>query len=158
MKNNFRLLNNLTGWVVFAIAAIVYLLTIEPTASFWDCGEFIASSYKLEIGHSPGNPVFQIISRFFSMFTPPEQAGIMINAMSALCSAFTILLLFWSITHLARRLMERKGEALTFGNMLAILSAGAIGALVYTFSDSFWFSAADAEEYYLSSLFPALVF
>ncbi len=156
--NNFRRLNNLTGWVIFAIAAIVYLLTIEPTTSFWDCGEFIASSYKLEIGHAPGNPVFQIIARFFSMFTGPDHAAMMINAMSALCSAFTILFLFWSITHLSRRLMERKGDAWSLGNTIAILGAGAVGALVYTFSDSFWFSAEEAEVYAMSSLFTALVF
>ncbi|MDR3133839.1 MAG: DUF2723 domain-containing protein [Prevotellaceae bacterium] len=157
--NNFKRLNNLTGWVVFAVAAVTYLLTIEPTTSFWDCGEFIASSYKLEVGHPPGNPLFQMLGRLFSMFVAEEHAAMMINSMSALSSAFTILFLFWTITHLARRLMERgKEEALSQGNVIAVLSAGAVGALAYTFSDTFWFSAVEAEVYALSSLFTAVVF
>ncbi|MDR0693980.1 MAG: DUF2723 domain-containing protein [Prevotellaceae bacterium] len=157
--NNFKYLNNLTGWAVFAVAAVTYLLTIEPTTSFWDCGEFIASSYKLEVGHPPGNPLFQMLGRLFSMFVAKEHAAMMINAMSALCSAFTVLFLFWTITHLARRIMERgKETALSHGNMIAILSAGAVGALAYTFSDTFWFSAVEAEVYALSSLFTAVVF
>ncbi|MDR2358181.1 MAG: DUF2723 domain-containing protein [Prevotellaceae bacterium] len=157
--NNFKRLNNLTGWVVFAVAAVTYLLTIEPTTSFWDCGEFIASSYKLEVGHPPGNPLFQMLGRLFSMFVAKEHAAMMINSMSALCSAFTILFLFWTITHLARRLMERgKETALTQGNGIAVLCAGAVGALAYTFSDTFWFSAVEAEVYALSSLFTAVVF
>jgi hypothetical protein len=154
---SFKRINNLTGWVVFAIAATTYLLTIEPTTSFWDCGEFIASSYKLEVGHPPGNPIFQMIGRFFTLFAAKESAAVMMNAMSALCSAFTILFLFWSITHLARRIVERRKGTLSAGNTTAIMCAGAVGALVYTFSDSFWFSAVEAEVYAMSSLFTALV-
>ncbi|MDR0692806.1 MAG: DUF2723 domain-containing protein, partial [Prevotellaceae bacterium] len=108
--NTFKRANNIAGWVVCAIASLVYLLTIEPTTSFWDCGEFIASSYKLEVGHPPGNPVFQLLGRLFSMFASPEHVAPMINSVSALCSGFTILFLFWTITHLARRIMERKGD------------------------------------------------
>ena len=156
--NTFKRVNNLAGWVICAIASVVYLLTIEPTTSFWDCGEFIASSYKLEVGHPPGNPVFQLLGRMFSMFATPAYVAPMINAMSALCSGFTILFLFWTITHLARRIMERKGDALTAGNMIAIIGAGAVGALAYTFSDTFWFSAVEAEVYAMSSLFTAVVF
>jgi hypothetical protein len=156
--NNFKRINNVTGWAVFAIAAVTYLLTIEPTTSFWDCGEFIASSYKLEVGHPPGNPVFQLLGRFFSMFAGIEQAALMINAMNALCSAFTILFLFWTVTHLARRIVEREKNTLTQGNIIAIMAAGAVGALAYTFSDTFWFSAVEAEVYAMSSLFTALVF
>jgi hypothetical protein len=156
--SNFKRVNNLAGWVVCAIASLVYLLTIEPTTSFWDCGEFIASSYKLEVGHSPGNPVFQLFGRLFSMFAAPEYVAPMINSMSALCSGFTILFLFWTITHLARRIMERKGEPLTAGNLIAIIGSGVVGALAYTFSDTFWFSAVEAEVYAMSSLFTAAVF
>jgi len=156
--NNFKRINNYIGWSVFAVAAITYLLTIEPTTSFWDCGEFIASSYKLEVGHPPGNPVFQLIGRFFSMFVGTESVAMMINAMSALSSTFTILFLFWTITHLGRRIMERNKETLSKGNIIAIMGAGAVGALVYTFSDSFWFSAVEAEVYAMSSLFTAVVF
>ncbi|MDR3183908.1 MAG: DUF2723 domain-containing protein [Prevotellaceae bacterium] len=156
--NNFKRVNNLAGWVVCAIASLVYLLTVEPTTSFWDCGEFIASSYKLEVGHAPGNPVFQLLGRLFSMFVAPAYVAPMINSLSALCSGFTILFLFWTITHLARRIMERKGETLTSGNMIAVIGAGVVGALAYTFSDTFWFSAVEAEVYAMSSLFTAVVF
>ena len=156
--NNFKRVNNLAGWIICAIASLVYLLTIEPTTSFWDCGEFIASSYKLEVGHPPGNPVFQLLGRLFSMFVSPAYVAPMINSLSALCSGFTILFLFWTITHLARRLMERKGGDLTAGNMIAIIGAGVVGALAYTFSDTFWFSAVEAEVYAMSSLFTAVVF
>ncbi|MDR3351307.1 MAG: DUF2723 domain-containing protein [Prevotellaceae bacterium] len=157
--NNFKRLNNLTGWAVFAVAAVTYLLTLEPTTSFWDCGEFIASSYKLEVGHPPGNPLFQLLGRLFGMFAGKEHAAVMINAMSALSSAFTILFLFWTITHLARRIVERSKEAvLSQGNIIAILCAGIAGALAYAFSDTFWFSAVEAEVYALSSLFTAVVF
>jgi hypothetical protein len=131
---------------------------MEPTASFWDCGEFIASSYKLEVGHPPGNPVFQLIGRLFSMFMPTRCVAPSINAVSALCSGATILLLFWSITHIARRLMQRNGESLTTGNIIAVIGTGIVGALTYTFSDTFWFSAVEAEVYAMSSLFTAVVF
>ncbi len=156
--NKFKRINSIAGWIIFAIASVVYLLTIEPTASFWDCGEFIASSYKLEVGHPPGNPVFQLIGRVFSMFVSPEYVAPMINAVSAFSSSLTILLLFWSITHIARRLMERNDEVLTIANTIAIIGAGAVGALAYAFSDTFWFSAVEAEVYAMSSLFTAVVF
>ncbi|MDR3180961.1 MAG: DUF2723 domain-containing protein [Prevotellaceae bacterium] len=156
--NNFKRINNVAGWAVCAIASLVYLLTIEPTTSFWDCGEFIASSYKLEVGHPPGNPVFQLFGRLFSMFVSPEYVAPMINSLSALCSGFTILFLFWTITHLARRIMEHKGGELTTGNTIAIIGAGVVGALAYAFSDTFWFSAVEAEVYAMSSLFTAAVF
>ena len=148
----------LLGGLMFVIAAIVYLSTLEPTASFWDCGEFIASSYKLEIGHSPGNPVFQIIARVFTFFGGREEAAVLVNAASAICSALTIMFLFWTITHLGRRIVERNKEELSLGSALAVLGAGVVGALAYTFSDSFWFSAVEAEVYAMSSLFTAAVF
>jgi phage shock protein PspC (stress-responsive transcriptional regulator) len=156
--NNFKRINTIAGWIICVLASIVYLLTIEPTTSFWDCGEFIASSYKLEVGHPPGNPVFQLLGRLFSMFVPVSYAAPMINAMSALCSGFTILFLFWSITHLTRRIMERNNEEFTTANIIAIIGAGVVGSLAYTFSDSFWFSAVEAEVYSMSSLFTAVVF
>ncbi|MDR2586562.1 MAG: DUF2723 domain-containing protein [Prevotellaceae bacterium] len=153
----FKQIDLWLGVVVCMVAAYTYLSTIEPTASFWDCGEFIASSYKLEVGHPPGNPTFQIIARFFTLFGGKEQAAILVNAMSALCSAATILFLFWSITHLGRRLLERNKETFTLGNTLAVMGAGTVGALAYTFSDTFWFSAVEAEVYAMSSLFTAAV-
>lgn len=155
---SFKHLNNIVGWITFLIAAVTYLLTIEPTTSFWDVGEFITTSYKLEVGHPPGAPFFMILGRFFSLFGGgPSQAALMINAMSALASAFTILFLFWSITHLAKKLIKADGEY-TLGQTIAILGAGAVGALAYTFSDTFWFSAVEGEVYASSSLFTALVF
>jgi tetratricopeptide (TPR) repeat protein/MFS family permease len=157
--SNYQRLNNIIGWVVFLVAAFTYLSTIESTASFWDCGEYIACAYKLEVGHPPGAPLFLLIGRFFSLFAFGDTAkvGMMINAMSALCSAFTILFLFWSITALAKKIVG-KGQELTTGNMYAIFGAGAIGALAYTFSDSFWFSAVEGEVYAMSSFFTAVVF
>jgi hypothetical protein len=155
----FRKANNITGWIVFAISAIVYLLTIEPTASFWDCGEFIATAFKLEVGHPPGAPLFMMIARFFSIFAPNvTKVAAMINIMSALASAFTILFLFWSITHLARKLVVGGSYEMTTGQLIAVLASGAVGALAYTFSDTFWFSAVEAEVYAMSSLFTAFVF
>ena len=159
---NYKRLNDYTGWAVWLVATIVYLLTIEPTASFWDCGEFIASAYKLEVGHPPGAPMFMLIARLFSMFVPAVYAATAVNVMSAMASSFTILFLFWSITHLAQKLsMTRWTEGQTEptpAQRLAILGSGAVGALAYTFSDSFWFSAVEGEVYALSSLFTALVF
>ncbi|MGE0091400.1 MAG: DUF2723 domain-containing protein [Bacteroidales bacterium] len=154
----FKQIDNLLGAALLLVASFVYLSTIEPTTSFWDCGEFIASSYKLEIGHPPGNPVFQLIARFFTMFAGPDKAAMMVNSMSAISSALTIMLLFWTITHLGRRIIEKKGEKLTNNNAMAIWGAGAVGALAYTFSDTFWFSAVEAEVYAMSSLFTAAVF
>ncbi|GAB7088799.1 glycosyltransferase family 117 protein [Marinifilum fragile] len=158
MKSNYRLVNNVLGWVAFLIAAITYLLTIEPTASLWDCGEFITTAYGLEVGHPPGAPLFMIMARFFALFAPsPSEAALMVNVMSALASAFTILFLFWTITHLAKKLVD-KGEELSKGNLYAIMGTGMVGALAYTFSDTFWFSAVEGEVYALSSLFTAIVF
>ena len=155
----FRLLEQITGWLVFLGAAAVYLLTIEPSASFWDCPEFISTAYKLEVGHPPGAPLFMLIGRMFSLFaSDPTQVAKMINAFSALCSAFTILFLFWSITHLARRVVLNNEKEFSTGNIIAILGAGAVGALAYTFSDTFWFSAVEGEVYAFSSFFTAIVF
>jgi MFS family permease len=156
---NYQRLNNIIGWFIFLIAAFTYLSTMESTASFWDCGEYIACAYKLEVGHPPGAPLFLLIGRFFSLFAfgDTSKVGMMINAVSALCSAFTILFLFWSITALARKIYD-KGEEFTTANMYAVLGAGAVGALAYTFSDSFWFSAVEGEVYAMSSFFTAIVF
>jgi hypothetical protein len=155
----YNQINNIIGWVAFLVSAIVYLMTIEPTASFWDCGEFIASSYKLEVGHPPGNALFILISNFFTHFAgDPSKISITVNIMSALASAFTILFLFWSITHLAKKLVVRNGEEPTTANIIGIMGSGFVGALAYTFSDSFWFSAVEGEVYALSSFFTAIVF
>jgi hypothetical protein len=156
----YRFINNVTGWVVFAIAAYTYLSTIEPTASLWDCGEFIASGYKLEVGHPPGNPVFMIMANFFShlAFGKVSHIAAMVNSMSALASAFTILFLFWTITHLARKILAKNEESFTNPRIIAIMGAGVVGALAYTFSDSFWFSAVEGEVYASSSFFTAIVF
>ena len=156
MIKNYRFMNNVAGWVAFVIAAITYLTTIEPTASFWDCGEFITTSYKLEVGHPPGAPFFMILGRFFSLFAGPSQVAMMINALSALASAFTILFLFWTITHLVRKMVS--SETMTTGQMITILGSGMVGALAYTFSDTFWFSAVEGEVYASSSLITAVVF
>lgn len=156
----YRLINNITGWVIFLIAAVTYLLTIEPTASLWDCGEFIASSYKLEIGHPPGSQVFMILARFFTLFAGGNESNVaaMVNSMSALASAFTILFLFWTITHLARRIIIRNETEASLPDIIAVMAAGVVGSLAFTFSDSFWFSAVEGEVYATSSLFTAAVF
>lgn len=155
----YKKLNNILGWSVFLTAAVVYIMTAEPTASFWDCGEYIATSYKLQVGHPPGAPTFQILGRFFSLFAfgNVENVAFMINMMSALTSAFTILFLFWSITRLARRLVGEDSMS-NPQSYVAVLGAGLVGALAYTFSDSFWFSAVEGEVYATSSFFTALVF
>ncbi len=157
--DNYTKLNRLIGWIVFLIATIVYFLTIEPTASWWDCGEYIATAYKLQVGHPPGAPLFQLLGRFFTLFAFGDTGNValMINAMSALSSSFTILFLFWSITMLAKKLVPSKGE-MSQGNMFAILGSGVVGALAFTFSDSFWFSAAEGEVYAMSSFFTAITF
>ncbi|MDD4922411.1 MAG: DUF2723 domain-containing protein, partial [Bacteroidales bacterium] len=156
---NYKLVNNLSGWIAFVIAAVTYLLTIEPTASFWDCGEFISTAYKLDVGHPPGAPFFMIIGRFFADFASgPESVAKMINTMSALFSALTILFLFWTITHLARKIVAKDEKNMTTGEMITIIAAGFVGALAYTFSDTFWFSAVEGEVYAFSSLFTAVVF
>ncbi len=156
----FAQLNNLTGWLVFAIAATVYLLTIESTASFWDCSERIVAAYKLEIPHPPGAPFFMLMGNFFTTFAGGnlQMVSVMVNTMSALAAAFTILFLFWSITHLSRRLLVKNGDEPSLGQIVAILGSGVIGALAYTFTDSFWFVAVEAEAYATSSMFTALVF
>jgi hypothetical protein len=155
----FKLLNNILGWVAFLIAAATYLLTMEPTASFWDCGEFISTAYKLDVGHPPGAPFFMLTGRIFTLFaSDPTQVAVMVNSLSALLSAFTILFLFWTITHIARTVVIKKEEDYTLANIIGILGAGFVGALVYTFSDSFWFSAVEGEVYAYSSFFTAIVF
>lgn len=157
---NFKKLNDLTGWVVFLIATVVYFLTLEPTASWWDCGEYISTAYKLQVGHPPGAPLFQMLGRFFSLFAfgDTSKVALMINAMSALSSSFTILFLFWTITLLARKFMMTGENAESKLHQYAVLAAGAVGSLAYTFSDSFWFSAVEGEVYAMSSFFTAVVF
>lgn len=155
----FRLLNNIFGWLAFLVAAVTYLMTMEPTASFWDCGEFISTAYKFDVGHPPGAPFFMLTAKFFTLFTSDvTKVAMMVNAMSALASAFTILFLFWTITHIAKRIYGKKDDELSVANVIVILGAGMVGALAYTFSDTFWFSAVEAEVYAYSSLFTALVF
>ena len=157
---NFKKVNTLSGWIVFAIAYIVYLLTLEPTSSLWDCGEFLAAAYKLEVVHSPGAPLFLLIGRIFSLFAPsPLHIAVCINSVSALTSALTILFLFWTITHFARILLQSKAEvAGDKSRLAAVMGAGLVGALAYTFSDTFWFSAVEGEVYAMSSFFTAVVF
>ncbi len=156
----YNLINNIMGWLCFAIAALTYLLTIEPTASFWDCPEFIVQGTKLEVGHPPGNPIFMLTARFFvTLFGGGmSTAALAVNSMSALLSAATILLLFWSITHLARKLMVKDGEQPSVWQTVIIMAAGVCGSLAYTWSDTFWFSAVEGEVYAFSSFCTALVF
>ncbi|MBQ6573656.1 MAG: DUF2723 domain-containing protein, partial [Bacteroidales bacterium] len=154
----FKRINNIVAVAVLFIASFTYLSTIEPTVSFWDCGEFIASSYKLEVGHPPGNPVFQLIARFFTLFGGPEDAAMLVNVMSAMCSAFTIFFLYLTIVHLGRRIVEKTKGEMTLASATGVFGAGIVGALAYTFSDTFWFSAVEAEVYAMSSLFTAVVF
>lgn len=150
--------NNIIGWFVFLIAAIVYIVTLEPTASFWDCGEYIATAAGLQVGHPPGAPTFQILGRFFSLFaSDSSQIAYMINLISALASAFTVLFLFWSITTIAKKIVTM-GKELTQANMIAVIGSGLVGAFAYAFSDSFWFSAVEGEVYATSSFFTAIVF
>ena len=155
----FKYYNTVVGWFIFLVAAVVYLMTIEPTASFWDCGEFITTAFTLQVGHPPGAPLFMIMGRIFTMFAgSTAQVPIMVNIMSALASAFTIMFLFWTITHMARKIINSNATEITLPQMIAVLGAGAVGALAYTFSDTFWFSAVEGEVYGTSSLFTALVF
>ena len=155
----FRLVDNILGWVAFFVASFVYCSTIEPTASFWDCPEFITTGYLLEVGHPPGAPFFMLTANLFSQFaSDATQVARMVNTMSALLSAACILFLFWSITHLVRRLLIDKWEELTLAKMIAIEASGMVGALIYTFSDTFWFSAVEGEVYAYSSCFTAIVF
>ena len=155
----FKLVDNVLGWITFLVAAFVYCSTIEPTASFWDCPGFITTGYKLEVGHPPGAPFFMLTANLFSHFaSDPSQVAKMVNTMSALLSATTILFLFWSITHLTRRLIMKDWSCLTTPKLIAIEASGLVGALIYTFSDTFWFSAVEGEVYAYSSAFTAIVF
>jgi hypothetical protein len=159
-EKNYRLVNNVTGWVVFAAAAFTYLSTIEPTTSLWDCSEFISSAFRLEVGHPPGNPVFMIMARFFTLFAGGNVSKVaaMVNSMSALASAFAVLFLFWSITHLAKKMMIKDENQYTRGRIMAVMAAGVVGSMAYCFSDSFWFSAVEAIVFASSGFFTALVF
>ena len=154
----FRIWNNAFGWFTFLIAALTYCLTVEPTASFWDCPEFILSGNKLEIGHPPGAPFFMLTANFFSMFAAPDKVAYMVNIMSALLSAAGILFLFWSITHLTRKLVAGSSKEMSKSQMITILGSGLVGALAYTWSDTYWFSAVEGVVYGYSSLFTAVVF
>ena len=157
-KRKFTRINRIISIVVLAFSSFVYLATIEPTVSFWDCGEFIASSYKLEVGHAPGNPVFQLFAHIFTLFTDAEHAAAAVNCFSAMCSAFTIFFLYLTIVHFGRRIIEAKGRKMTLGNAVAVWGAGVVGALAYCFSDTFWFSAVEGEVYAMSSMLTAIVF
>ena len=149
----------MTGWIVFLIATVVYVLTLEPTASYWDAGEFIACAYKLLVPHPPGAPFYLLVGRMFSMMaSEPDQVAWWVNLLSALCSSFTVLFLFWTITIFAKRILIKEGEAPTIGNIILVIGSGVVGALAYTFSDSAWFSAVEAEVYAMSSFFTAIVF
>ena len=156
----YQKLNNIGGWASFGIALIVYLITVEPTASFWDCGEFIACSYKLEVPHPPGAPFFLLVGRMFSMLAMGDtsQVAYWVNILSVLSSAFSILFLYWSVTHLAGKVLGIKAGEETDAEKILLTGAGAIAALTCTFSDSFWFSAVEAEVYGMSSFFTAFVF
>lgn len=154
----FKKINNITGWAVFLLASIVYLSTMEATGSFWDCGEFVSSCYKLQIPHPPGAPLFVLLGRIFTIPLDAHHAALGVNTMSALASGFTILFLFWSITHFARKIVQNHADELSNNQVFSIMAAGVVGALAYTFSDSFWYSAVEGEVYALSSFFTAIVF
>ena len=156
---HFRLVDNLMGWLTFAIAAYVYCSTVEPTASFWDCPEFITTAYKLEVGHPPGAPFFMLTANLFTQFvSDPTKVALMVNMMSALFSAACIMFLFWSISHLVRKLVGENGRVQNLAQLITVEASALTGALVYTFSDTFWFSAVEGEVYAYSSLFTAVVF
>lgn len=164
--SSFKKMNTLAGWIICAIACTVYIVTREATASFWDCGEFIPCAYKLQISHPPGAPLFIMLGRLFIVFFagswdavgPNAHAAQQVNLLSSVSSGFTIMFLFWTITHLSRRLLQKKGEALPLDKSLAIIAAGAVGALAFTFSDSFWFSAVEGIVFGVSPVFIAMVF
>ena len=152
----FKTINNILGWAVFLIASVTYILTLEPTASWWDCSEFIISAYKLEVGHPPGAPFHIILGRIFSLFAPDaSKVAYMVNLLSAIASAGTIMLLYWSIVHLAQKLFQ---EQLSKAEQITVWGSGLVGALAFAFTDSFWFSAVEGEVYALSSFFTAAVF
>ena len=155
---DYKKLNNIVGWTVFAIATITYFMTIEPTTSFWDCGEYIATSVKLQVGHPPGAPFFQLMGNLFGQFAgEAENQALMVNALSALSSSFSILFLFWTITALGVKLLGGK-KNIDGAATVAVLGAGAVGALAYTFSDSFWFNAVEAEVYAMATCILSLLF
>ena len=156
----FKRLNNITGWLAGLIATVVYFLTLEPTVSWWDCGEYISTAYKLQVGHPPGAPLFQLIGRFFSLFAGGDvtKVAMMVNVMSAICSGLTIVFLFWTITMMARKVWMKEGEDAPWVNKIGVLLAGFIGAVAYTFTESFWFNAVEGEVYAMSSLFTAVTF
>ncbi len=154
----YQRINNIIGWLIFAVAAVVYTLTLEPTTSFWDCGEFISACFKMQVMHPPGAPFFMLTGRMFTLFaSDPSQVAWTVNFMSGITSAFTILFLFWTVTAFGRKLLEKEG-AMSSGALFALMGAGAVGALAYTFTDSFWFSAVEGEVYAYSSFFTAIVF
>src|SRR6185437_5582867 len=157
---NYRKMNNLAGWIAGGITYIVYLLTMEQTVSFWDCGEFLSCAYKLEVGHSPGAPFFMMVQRMFGLLAGShlDKVALFINSESALMGGLTILFLFWSITHMAKKLIVPKGQEPNSNQILLILGAGMIGGLAYTFSDTFWFSTVEAEVYATSAFFTAITF
>ena len=156
--STYKKWNTITGWIVFAIALITYTLTLEPTVSAWDCGEYISTAVKLQVGHPPGAPLFQMLGAFFAMFTSElSEIAKMVNFMSALSSAFTILFMFWTITNLAKKMANKDGES-SLSSVIAILGSGIVGGLSYTFSDSFWFSAVEGEVYAMSSFLMAILF
>ena len=156
----FKRLNNITGWLAGLIATIVYFLTLEPTVSWWDCGEYISTAYKLQVGHPPGAPLFQMIGRFFSLFAGGDvtKVAMMVNVMSAICSGLAIVFLFWTITMLARKVWMKDGEDAPWPNKIGVLLAGFVGAVAYTFTESFWFNAVEGEVYAMSSFFTAVTF
>lgn len=155
---DFKRINNITGWIICIVACTVYIMTMEATGSLWDCGEFASSAYKLQIPHPPGAPLFVMIGRLFMIPFDPAHAATGINLMSALASGFTILFLFWSITHFARKIVQKDDQPLSTAKLTGIMGAGVVGALAYTFSDSFWYSAVEGEVYAMSSFFTAIVF
>lgn len=155
---NYKKLNTLLGWVIFLIATIVYLSTIEDTVSLWDCGEYITAAYKLEVGHPPGAPLFMVLGRLFSFFAAPENVAVWINSLSAISSSLTILFMFWSLTLLIKKIILQRTKELTSGDQMATFLGAAVGSLAYTFSDSFWFSAVEGEVYAMASLFTAVIF
>ena len=155
----YRRWNNISGWFMFLLSAVVYLITVEPTVSFWDCGEFILSGFRLQVGHPPGAPLFLMMARIATLFAGGDasRAAVMVNMLSAICSAFAIMFLFWTITHLVRRVFTGNAT-LESKHIPAIIGSGLTGAMAYTFSDTFWFSAVEGELYALSSLCLGLVF
>ena len=155
---NYTFINKLNGWIVFAIASIVYLMTIEDTASLWDCGEYITAAYKLEVGHPPGAPLYMLLGRIFSFFAAPDSVAYFINALSAFSSSFTILFMFWSLTILLKKMVLQAKETLEDSDKIAIFISASVASLAYTFSDSFWFSAVEGEVYAMASLFTAVIF